>query len=199
VAALLGALRVPGLVGRLRRLLAAAVWGALGSLLLGLWLLLHTFQAFTGETLIAEVSARRLAGDAFELTYRPVPEQASGVPSASRGTPLVVQLRGDQWAISGGVVKWHPWLTWLGVKSYHKPLRLSGQFSDVARQRAEAPTVYQFDPAGDRLWEMLYWADPHLPFIEAVYGSAAYVYVEPRLVQHVYATLSGYLIKRKPG
>jgi len=193
------ALRGGGVVGRLRALLATALWGAAASLLLGLWLFLHTFQAFTGETLIAQVTTRRLAGDAFELTYRPLPTRPARKAQDGEESGLTrVELRGDQWAISGGIVTWHPWLSLVGVKSYHKPMRLAGQYADVERQRAHAPTVYQFDPAGDRVWDAFYWAHPYLPFVEAVYGSAASVYVEPQLIQEVYATRSGYVIKRNP-
>ena len=89
-----------------------------------------------------------------------------------------------------------PLLTALGWKSYHRPMRLSGQFSSAAQQRSHLPTVSVLEPAViDRLWEGAYWADAYLPFVEAVYGSSAYVYVQPGLVQEIYVTPSGYLIK----
>ncbi|MBI2104055.1 MAG: hypothetical protein HYT90_00540 [Candidatus Omnitrophica bacterium] len=181
------AIRRPGPVRTLKRLLAAAVFAALGTLLGSLLILLQLFHAFAGETLIARVTTVRRSPAAFELRYAP----ASGEALAR-----TVQLEGDQWAVSGGIVKWHPWLAALGVKSYHKPMRIGGQFSQIAKQRARPPTVYPIEPEADRFWEALYWADPHLPFVEAVYGSSAYAYVEPGVVQEVYVTPSGYLIKR---
>ena len=184
----MGAVRGPGLVRRLRRLLAAGVFACLGVILGALLTLVHAFHAFSGETLIARVMTRRLSPEKFELTYVPA--------AAGAASPMRVELRGDQWSISGGVVKWHPWLTALGLSSYHKPMRLSGQFSDLERQRANLPRVYALEPSVDRVWESLYWLDPYLPFVEAVYGSSAYVYVEPNAVQEVYVTPSGYLIKR---
>lgn len=174
---------------RLKRLLGATVFGVLGILLAALLVVLHAFHAFSGETLVAQVTTQRLSPMEFQLTYTPRDENHAGTVHA--------HLQGDQWSISGGVVKWHPWLTALGLKSYHKPIRLSGQFSNAQQQRRHLPSLYLLEPSGDQLWEILYRAAPQLPFIEAVYGSSAYVYVEPETIQEVYVTSSGYLIKRK--
>ena len=185
------ALRTHGLINKLRSMLSAAVLAGLGVLLGALLVITSLFQAFSGETLVARVTTRRLSPEEFELTYLPVGEEAI------RATTL--RLQGDQWTISGGIVKWHPWLTALGIHGYQKPVRIGGQFSDLDQQRSHLPTVYSLEPGIDWFWERLYWADPYLPFVEAVYGSSAYVYAEPSVVQEVYVTPSGYLIKRASG
>jgi hypothetical protein len=183
-----GVLRGPGILRRVRKLVDAAVCAALGGLLVGVLILLRAFLAFSGETFVAQVRAKRLSPTEFELTYTP-----SG---ADRGR--TVMLRGDQWAVSGGLVKWHPWLTAMGWASYHRPMRLSGQFSSLEEQRRRPPTIEGIaEPGVDRFWEAVYWADPSLPFIEAVYGSSAYAYVEPGVAQEIYVTPSGYLIKKR--
>lgn len=184
----LGALRGPGVLRRVRKLVDAAVCVLLGALLAGILIFLRAFLAFSGETLVAEVRTRRLSPTEFELTYTPSGDD--------RG--LMTVLRGDQWAVSGGIVKWHPWLTAMGWPSYHKPMRLSGQFSSLEEQRRRPPTVEGIaEPGVDRFWEAVYWVDPVLPFVEAAYGSSAYAYVEPQAVQEIYVTPSGYLIKRR--
>lgn len=184
----LSAWRAHGLIAALRRWVATLVLAMLGTLLGGLMVLCQAAQMFSAETLVARVTTRRLTTDTFELRYVPV--------GARDAAAIQVRLQGDQWAISGGVVKWHPWLTALGLASYHKPLRLSGQFSDVERARRQAPSIHALAPSIDRLWQALYWADPYLPFVDAVYGSSAYAYVEPSRAQEIYVTSSGYLIKR---
>ena len=186
--ALAAAVKGPGLFRRLHALAVGVGAACLGLLLTGSALLLRAFEAFAGETLIARVQCHRTGPDAFELTYLP----ADAPASAAR----TVALRGDQWAISGGIIKWHRWLTAAGVPTYHRALRLSGQYSDMLRQRQELPTVEALAPGVDRFWELLYEADPYLPFVDAVYGSAAFVYAEPGRVQEVYVTPSGYIIKR---
>ena len=183
-----GVLRGPGVLRRVRKLVDAAVCAVLGALLLGILIFLRAFLAFSGETLVAEVRTRRMSPTEFELTYTP----------AGGGGGRTVLLQGDQWAVSGGIVKWHPWLTAMGWPSYHKPMRLSGQFSSLEEQRRRRPTIEGLaEPGVDRFWEVAYWADPALPFVEAAYGSSAYAYVEPEAVQEVYVTPSGYLIKRR--
>ena len=179
------ALRSGGPIRRLRRLLEAAGLALLGTLLVAILAVTHAFHAFAGQTPVAAVTAVRRAPEQFELTY-----------DTTDGRREQFIIHGDQWAISGGIVKWHPWLTAAGLKSYHKPMRLSGQFSRIERQRAQPPTVYALEPDTDRVWEALYWASPYLPFVEAVYGSSAYVYAEPRAIQYIYVTPSGYIIKR---
>ena len=178
-----------GILQRLSRLVVALACTLVASLFTALLILLHAFGAFAGETLIATVTTQPVAQDEFALTYQP----AQGVATSAR----TFRLRGNQWAISGGIVTWHPWLTVLGFPSYHKPLRLSGQFSRIAQQRSHLPTAELLEPGVDQLWEWFYRADPYLPFVEAVYGSSAYVYVEPQWIQAIYVTPSGYLIKRK--
>lgn len=184
-------IRTHGLVNRFRYLFEAVIVTVISLVLSTIVVVLYAFQAFAGETLVARVSARQLAPMEFELTYQPAGSQASAGVTA--------QLEGDQWMVSGGIVKWHPWLTMLGLKSYHKPLRLTGQFSRADLQRSHLPTLTLLAPEIDRFWEALYGADPYLPFVEAVYGSAAYAYVEPGVVQEIYVTPSGYLIKRASG
>lgn len=181
------ALRHPGPVRTPKRLVASAGFAALGTLLGSLLILLKLFHAFAGETLVARVTTARLSPMTFELRYTPAGQGALA---------QTVQLEGNQWAVSGGIVKWHPWLTALGLSSYHKPMRIEGRFSQLAQQRERPPTVYPLEPEADRFWEAFYWADPYLPFVEAVYGSSAYAYVEPGVVQELYVTPSGYLIKR---
>ncbi len=188
--AVIPAVRSRGAIRRIRRLAAGLALGALGALGASGLLIAHLFHAFAGATPVAQVTTRWLGPDEFELTYTPQ-------PAVGGSGPLQVRLRGDQWAISGGVVKWHPWLTALGVPSYHRPMRISGQFSRLATQREHPPTVFPLAAEeGDWVWEALYRLDPFLPFVEAVYGSSAFIYVEPHAVQEISVTVSGYLIKR---
>lgn len=183
------ALRAPGLLRKLRGLALAAAAAGLGLLLAALILVTHLFQAFARDTLVARVTTRPLAAGAFELTYTPL---------APEGPPVRVELRGDQWTVSGGIVKWHPWLTALGLKSYHRPTRLSGQFADLRRQQAEPPSVQALDAGADAVWEGLYRAAPLLPIIDAAYGSAASAYVDAKTRYEVFVSLTGYLIRRRP-
>jgi hypothetical protein len=173
---------------RVQRLLLTVVVALLAALGTAGLMLRHAFGALSGETLVATVTAQSTAAGEFVLTYQPAQQPL--------GQGQTIVLRGDQWEISGGIVKWHPWLTALGLPSYQAPLRISGRFSAVRQQQAQPPTVHALRPDLDWFWEALYRADPYLPFVEAVYGSSAFVPVDAKALHEVYATSSGYLIKR---
>lgn len=189
VLALIRLIRKPGIFQKIRNLFDLLTCVALGCVFGMLLFLFTCFQAFSKETRVAEVRTERLSADEFELIYMP----ADKTPADA----LRVRLQGDQWSIAGGVIKWHPWLSVFGFENYHKPMRLSGQFSDLYKQRSHLPSVYALEePWADWLWQVFYWSDHYLPFVEAVYGSAAYAYAEPGTTQEIYVTPSGYLIKR---
>ena len=180
---------VRGWIRRLRRLALVAVGVSFSVLLTALLILARAWEAFSGETLVATVTTQPVSQDAFILSYVP----------AGRTTSLVrAPFAADQWSISGGVIKWHPWLTALGLPSYHHPMRLEGRCSSPERQRIHPPTVVSLSASStDRWWEWCYRWARWLPVIEAVYGSSAYVYAEPGVTHEIYVTPSGYLIKKR--
>ena len=186
---LLQALRAPGVVRKVRPLLTASAAAAIAALATALLTVTQMFQAFSGETLIAIVTITPLGPGEFEATYAPAAPEA--------GQPARAILHGDQWEISGGVVKWRPWLTACGLKSYHKPTRLSGRFASLQRQRAQPPDAIALGLGADAVWEALYRAAPYLPIIDAAYGSAASAYVEAGVAYDVYVSLTGYVIRRR--
>ena len=177
-----------GVLLRIRHAAAALIWLAIALLSSALLVVTRAFESFSSETLVARITAQQLGPEEFNLRYEP----------ASGGGPAQdFRLRGDQWTVSGGIIKWHPWLTAAGVTSYHKPLRVSGQYNSLKKQQEELPTVFALGEETDVLWEAVYRVSPWLPFLDAVYGSSAYAYLEPGVVQEVYVTPSGYLIKRR--
>ena len=180
-----------GMIAALRRLAVSACCLGLGVLCLALALALRSFEAFAGSRPVAEVRCRWTGPKEFELSYVSL---RGGVAAAQ---PRVFRLRGDQWSISGGVIKWHPWLTALGLPSYHRPGRVSGRFSRLEDETAAAPSAYDLDGEFDRVWWWFYRLDPALPFVQAVYGSAAFTFVNPAVRHILEVTPSGYLIRQE--
>lgn len=183
------ALYRPGLVARLRRLVVGLLVGALAALSLGLVAALRSFEAFAGSRPVGRVSCRWVGENTFDLQWTAL---RHGEPQQ----PLTFRLKGDQWSVSGGIVKWHPWLTALGVPSYQKVTRISGRYASVQEERAHPPTAVELNGGVDQWWEWLYRLDPILPFVEAVYGSAVFLHVSPALDYQVEVTPSGYLIRQ---
>ena len=180
-----------GMLARLQTLMLGTLCVLLGSLCVGLWLALHAFETFSRETLVAHVSCNRLKDQEFDVTMR-------RMLHGQEGPPEHFVLRGDQWEASGGIVKWHPWLTALGLPSYYKLMRLTGRYVRTADERAHPPTAYDLNGETDWAWWLLYRLDPILPFVEAAYGSAAFVKLDPSMPADLYVTPSGFLVKRRP-
>ncbi len=178
----------PGPLKRFQRLVVGLIFSLLATLALGLATVLRSFEAFAGSRPVARVQCRWVGEKTFELQW-------TALRDGELVEPLTIQLKGNQWSVSGGIVKWHPWLTALGLPSYHKVTRLSGRYALIEEETAAPPTAVELNGGVDRWWEWLYRVDPYLPFIEAAYGSAAFLYVNPVLEYQVDVTPSGYLIR----
>lgn len=162
---LLRALRArrPGrVVGRLLLLL---VLDGLALLALLLALALHGYGRLTGETPVAELAFRQVAERLYEVEL----VQPDG--SSAR-----FQLAGDDWQLDARVVKWRPWAVLAGLDPVYRLDRLSGRWHDLERERAPGRSVH--DLAGEAAVDLWSLASRHprwLPFVDAEYGSGAYL------------------------
>ncbi|MBI3333471.1 MAG: hypothetical protein HYZ93_05220 [Candidatus Omnitrophica bacterium] len=178
---------------RLRDLLWVSIWlivlaGA------GFLFAIRSYRVFTEEELVAVVRCEAPAKGSphrFLLSVTPV---AKGVPESARSYGMV----GDQWAIGGEILKWHPWLNLAGIKSCHKLTRLSSRYLKARAEQAEPRSVYDLNGGTSPMWQWLYRFQQWLPFVEAVYGNATYVMAQPGSRWGVYVSLSGYLVKPLP-
>ena len=95
----------------------------------------------------------------------------------------------------GDILKWKPWLTFLGAKSLHKLNRLSSRYEKAADEMSQPRTAYDLNGGSTPPWRWLRRWGMKLPFVDAVYGNAAYVPARPGGQWGVYVTHSGYLIR----
>ena len=161
---------------------------ALGIAALGVAAGMRAYQVFTRETLIAEVRCAS-SGDPqrFRLYYQPM-----------HGALQEYALRGDEWMLDGLILKWHPRLMLVGLQTVQKPVRIGGRYTDVRDQTARHPIAYDLNGGIDWTWRLLQAVGRYWPGVEAVYGSSAYVPVDPGVAYGVYAAASGYVIKPLP-
>ncbi len=160
---------------------------AVFSLLLGL----RSYQVFTGEELVALVRCEAAAKDSpyrFILLLTPI---THGVSRPAEKFPMM----GDQWAIGGDILKWHPWVNLLGFKTCQKLTRLSGRYLKAEAELNNPKSAYDLNGGTDSLWRWMYRWGYRLPFVEAVYGNSAHTLAQPGTQWGVYVTLSGYLVK----
>ena len=164
-------------------LVAAAVFG--------LWSSLRSYHVFAHEELAAVVwceAGPEGSGHDFLLEVTPV----------SKGTPGRTEqflMKGDQWMIGGAILKWRPWLAYLGARSCHKLTRLNSRYSSIEAERSEPRTVYDLNGGSGFLWCWAYRTGIRLPFVDAVYGNAVYLPARPRAQWSVYVTHSGYFVR----
>ncbi len=86
------------------------------------------------------------------------------------------ELRGDEWQVDARVLTWHPFATLLGFDTVYRLERIGGRYSRVEDERTLPRTVYALNSADPvDLWALLRRYRDDLPWIDARYGSAAYL------------------------
>ncbi len=152
---------------------------------------LRSYRVFTEEELVAIVwcePAPPSTSYKFTLRYAPV---TKGVVGTAQRFPMY----GDQWMISGDILKWHPGLNLLGIRSCQKLTRLNSRYLRSQMELKSPKTAYDLNDGTNFFWRWMYPYGRRIPFVEAVYGNSAYVMAQPGARFGVYATLSGYLVK----
>jgi len=139
-------------------LLAAAISGGLG-------LALRSYQLLSAETPVATLSARQLGPQQFAVRI--------DLPD---GTQQGTELRGDEWQLDAHVIKWKPRAVALGAQPLYRLDRLTSRYRDTAQAQTTLPTVVALneDSIVD-LWRLKQQFPRWLPWIDADYGSAAYL------------------------
>ncbi len=128
-------------------------------------LMLRGYRLLTQETVVATIGARELAPQQFAVTADfPDGKQATGT------------LRGDEWQLDARVIKWTPDAVTLGAEPLYRVERLSGRYRDAAQAQVTPPTLIALgDDSRFDLWRLKREFPRWLPWIDADYGSAAYL------------------------
>lgn len=178
---------------RRRRLLAASGSGvsglcllALGGLAAAVALNLHTYQRLTHEQDVATLAFTERGSAHFEVTI----EYPDARPTRRYA------LRGDEWQLDARIIKWRGAGNLLGLDTLYRVERLSGRYRDIARERAEPRSVFALAPQpGVDLWSAARRYDRWLPWVDATYGSAAYLPMADGARYRVRVTQSGLLAR----
>jgi hypothetical protein len=149
-----------------RAWLGGLVLVAAALLLFGVASNLHTYSRLTHEQPIAFLEFEKLAEQQYRatLTRRPSGE-------ISR-----LDLSGDEWQLDARVLKWRGWASLLGLDARYRLERISGRYLDIARERSAPRSVHELgESRGIDLWTLAQAQPRWLPFVDAIYGSAAYL------------------------
>jgi hypothetical protein len=145
-----------------------------------LWSLVFVLLAFIGVLAgTALVGYRRLAAEALVATLdtRQLGPQRYAVDiELPDGSRQATELSGDEWELDAHVIKWDVRAVVLGAPPLYRLDRVSGRYRDAA-QEASAPKSIAVlsSPARLDLWQMKQRFPQWLPWIDADYGSGAYL------------------------
>ena len=136
----------------------ALLGGVLGTALIG-------YQRMNGEVPVAALTSRQLGTQNFSVRV--------DFPDGSHQS---AELRGDEWQLDARVIKWTPRAVMLGAQPLYRVDRISGRYRDAAQAQKTTSSVVSLgsDSAVD-LWQLRQHFPQWLPWIDADYGSAAYL------------------------
>ena len=128
---------------------------------IALFLSLRSFSVFNREDLVAVVQCEPAPPGSTHSFLLEVTQMANGVPGKRESFPMA----GDQWSIGGDILKWKPWLTFLGAKSCHKLTRLSSRYEQAKDEMERPHVVYDLNGGSTFPWSWLYRWGVSLPFV----------------------------------
>lgn len=136
-----------------------ALIGALGgTALLG-------YRRLAAEALVAELDTRQLAPQRYAVDI--------ALPD---GTRRSAEIAGDEWQLDARVIKWDVRAVMLGAPPLYQLDRVSGRYRDIATEREAPRSVVALSPQRlFDLWHLKQRFPRWLPWVDADYGSAAYL------------------------
>jgi hypothetical protein len=177
---------------RRRRILGGVLNGAAALVLV----LLGFGAALIGANLrtYQRLSFEQPAGE-LQLT-RTGERQFNGVLSYPSGERANFALRGDEWQVDARVLKWHAFANVIGFDSSYRLERISGRYTRIEDELAQARTVYSLNPP--QLidpWELAHRYRSWLPWLDTVYGSAAFLPMADGALYEIKVSQSGLIAR----
>ncbi len=146
---------------------------------------LRTYQRLTFEQPAGELQFTRTGEREFNavLTY----------PSGERAN---FALRGDEWQVDARVLKWHAFANLVGFDTAYRLERISGRYTRIEDERAEARTVYALNPP-QRIdpWELAHRYRSWLTWLDALYGSATFLPMADGALYEIKVSQSGLIAR----
>jgi len=134
---------------------------ALGALALAL----HSYRSLHADVPVAQLTLRQVAPQRFSATLTP-----------AAGALRTFELQGDQWEVDARVVRWQLPPRLAGVPPLYQLERISGRYVDIQKEREATRTLFDLTDAGQLdLWTLKRQFPQWLPFVDADFGSGAYL------------------------
>lgn len=126
---------------------------------------LRGYRLLVQEAPVATIAAQQVSPQTFNVH--------ADFPDARHADGI---LHGDEWQLDARVVKWTPAAVRFGAEPLFRVDRLSGRYRAAQQAQAQPPSL--IDLGGDSiidLWQLKRRFPQWLPWIDADYGSAAYL------------------------
>lgn len=138
---------------------------SLALVLCALSLSLDGYRRLVAEQPVAQIGVRAFG-----------PQQWALRVDLADGTHESVQLAGDDWQLDARVIKWTPKAVSLGAQPLYRVERISGRWRDTDKAQSTLPTVGAIGGDGMLdLWQLKRKYPAWLPWVDADFGSAAYM------------------------
>jgi hypothetical protein len=175
-----------------RRMISAGLHGFSGLVLVLSSLLvfsvslnLHTYQRLTYEQAIAELTFQKISPQYFKVILK-----------LSEDNTKVYDLYGNEWQLDARVLKWHGIANLFGLDANYRLERISGRYREIQQERSKPRTVFSLsDSAGLDLWSLVKQYGKWFPWIDAYYGSAAFMPMADQANYRVSITQSGLIAR----
>ena len=151
------------------------------------------YVAFTAHDLIATVECRHAYGfgrDAFEVLFSPIVD-GKAQPEQS------FILKGDKWSVGGDILEWQSVMTFFGLKSMYRLVRVQGNYNKAEDDMSKGITAFPLvEDEQSEFWRTLSDIAVKMPFIRSAHQN--YVSTFPYFGDtfHIYATPSGFTLER---
>ena len=171
-----------------RRVLAGALHGATA-----LVLLLLSVCAFLIAANVRTYQRLSFEQPAGEVQFARIGErQFNAVLSYPNGEHANFALRGDEWQVDARVLKWRAFANMVGFDTAYRLERISGRYTRVEDERAQARTVYSLnEPQRIDPWDVVHRYHAWIPWIDALYGSATYLPMADGALYEIKVSQSG--------
>lgn len=159
-------LRRGRLISATRHTLACCTLLAVAAVAGMLLLNLATYHRLTHEQEVVSIEFEQLGPQRFvaRLSY-PHDE-----------TSYEYGLQGDEWQLDGRIIKWKGVINLLGLNTHYRLERISGRYRDVSAERSQPRTVHALsEHPGLDVWKLARKHSRWLPWVDAYFGSAAYL------------------------
>jgi hypothetical protein len=140
------------------------------------WLAAAAFVWFVGASL---VTYQRLTAErpAMELQFQRVePRRFTAVITYPSGATQRMEILGDEWQVDARLLKWQAPMNLIGFDSAYRLDRISGRYTDISSERVEKRSVHPLNPPSRvDAWDLARQYKDWLPWVDALYGSAAFL------------------------